>query len=337
MTPFRQIAKYLDSRGLWLPLVFRSHWYDRVDKENFRGALLIAKKTARSCETLKEIDMRARALEVIPQGDRPVSGPPLELLLVCASKDFMTLPFAINQALSNCKNSIDSVTVITPDRDRNVAESICEQMENRSEKAIQVRCDSDFLSEESFRRLRLAFGERFGWIAQQLITTSFVLQSKANAILVLNADTLLIRNQTFLKSDGTQVLHRSSEYMPDYYRFLRSLDGTLATEATHITHHMLMQPAIMREIFKSLGLKNIGHLQDNVIAFSAQTGQKAFCLEFEMYAQFVKKLFPERIKEVKFSNIGVPRPENERKISALIDYHQRVGKFNTLSLHDYLS
>lgn len=337
MRPLQQFAKSLDSRGFWLPLIFRSHWYDRLDKSQFRTAFRLSQTKAKSGEALTELRFRACALSASPAVDCRESGPPIELLLVCAAKDFDTLPFAIEQALANCVNSIYRVTVITPDKDKVAADSVCRPMRDDSGLQITVQCDSDWLSQEAIVNLKHSFGDRFGWIAQQLITTSFVLQSAADAVLVLNADTFLTRKQTFLKSNGNQILHRSSEYMPDYYRFLRALEKKLVTKATHITHHMLMQPAILRQIFESLGLSGIADLQDRVIKFAAITGQKAFCLEFEVYAQFAKELFPERMDEVKFANIGVPRPGNDREIRKLIEYHQKAGRFNSVSLHDYLS
>jgi hypothetical protein len=331
-----KIAKALDRRGLWLPLVIESHWYDRLDKTGFQLAVVLKELLGREPSNAT-LEYRKNAL-MAPSVELGDPDPPaIDLFLACAGKDLLTLPLAISAAAANVKNPIRTISVVVPDQDRETTQSVlAEALTGGILDRVTISVDSDWLNRKTINDLRQAFGNRFGWILQQIITTNFVLKSASPGVLVINSDTVLTRPKLFLDSKGKQILHRSSEFNEPYYQYLRSLDEQLEVKSSHVTHHMLMQPDLMRAVMRHIGFESIDALGRSVIDFSSKTGQLQFCLEFELYAQFVKLLFPERIIEIKFSNISVSRTDELAVLERQVYQIGRSKMFNSASFHDYL-
>lgn len=336
MSFLKKIAKALDRRGLWLPFVIESHWYDRLDKTGFKLALFLKELLGRG-SAIATLEYRKNAL-MAPSVELEDPDPQeIDLFLACAGKDLLTLPLAISAAAANVKNPIRSISVVVPDQDREKAQSVLTEALSRvTLDRVTISVDSDWVSSETISDLRQVFGNRFGWVLQQIITTNFVLKSASRGVLVINSDTVLTRPKLFLDSNGKQILHRSSEFNEPYYTYLRSLDEDLEVKSSHVTHHMLMQPDLMRAVMRHIGFESIDALGRSVIDFSSKTGQLQFCLEFELYAQFVKSLFPERIIEIKFSNISVSRTDEVAVLERQANQIGRSKMFNSVSFHDYL-
>ena len=336
MSFLTKIAKSLDRRGLWLPFVIESHWYDRLDKTRFQLAVALRELLGRG-PAIATLEYRKNAL-MAPSVELEDREPPeIDLFLACAGKDLLTLPLAISAAAVNVKNPIGTISVAVPDHDRDTAQSVlAETLSSGTLDRVRITADSEWVNPKTINDLRQVFGNRFGWVLQQIITTNFVLKSSSRGVLVINSDTVLTRPKLFLDSKGKQILHRSSEFNEPYYKYLRSLDEQLEVKSSHVTHHMLMQPDLMRAVMRHIGFESIDALGRSVIDFSSKTGQRQFCLEFELYAQFVKLLFPERIIEIKFSNISVSRTD---ELAVLERQAHQIGRskvFNSVSFHDYL-
>ena len=316
--------------------MIESHWYDRIDKRRFEFALALRKRIGIRAGSAA-LEYRKMAL-MAPSAELTDYEPPaIDLFLACAGKDLLTLPLSILAAEKNAINPIRSIYVVVPDHDREMAtRQLADSLGRSTLDRVSVSVDSDWVSAKTMSRLRQFFGNRFGWILQQLITTNFVLKSDSLGVLVVNSDTVLTKPKLFLDSQGKQILHRSSEFNGPYYKYLKSLDKQLEVSSSHVTHHMLMQPELMRAVMRHAGLESIDALASSVIQFSLKTGQKQFCLEFELYAQFVKQLFPERIVEVKFGNISVSRPAELADLERQASKIARSNKFNSASFHDYL-
>lgn len=336
MSFLTKIAKALDRRGLWIPLLIESHWYDRLDKTHFQLAAALRELLGRG-PAIATLEYRKNAL-IAPSVELDDPDPPaIDLFFACAGKDLLTLPLAISAAAANVKNPIGTISVVVPDHDRDTAQTVLAgALSSGTLDRVAITIDSDWVNPKTVSELRQVFENRFGWVLQQIITTNFVLKSSSRGVLVINSDTVLTRPKLFLDSKGKQILHRSSEFNEPYYRYLRSLDEQLEVRSTHVTHHMLMQPDLMRAVMRHVDFESIDELVRSVVAFSSNTGQRQFCLEFELYAQFVKLLFPERIIEIKFSNISVSRTDELAVLERQAHQIGRSKMFNSVSFHDYL-
>ena len=158
------------------------------------------------------------------------------------------------------------------------------------------------------------------------------MKSNTPGVLVINADTLLIRPQVWLSGDKTQILMTSFEYHKPYYQFLNRYGLTERKfGVSHITHHMLMQPNFLREIFNSFIGGDLENFIDEIIFHSSSGEKSPICVEFELYALGMRIMHPSKIQIRKFSNISVdPGVFKGLKDPDYISY-------NSVSLHAYLN
>jgi len=257
--------------------------------------------------------------------------PPIEILTVVAGKDLNLLPFSLISAIENTINPISRVTLIIPAIDIESCKSIVGNLKINCE--IQIKIEDDILNSEIRSNLKRRFGKRYGWVLQQLLADEYIFRSEYSGVLLLNADTLLMRKAAWLEEDGTQKLLVALEYHEPYYRLLNKLIGSRnSPSTTHVTHHMLFQPSYFREIFNKFGVGNVATLADWIISNSDPKAESPLCVEFELYAQGMLKLYPEKIQLRKFGNISVERSE----LSTLADLYLEYSNYNSISMHSYL-
>jgi hypothetical protein len=332
----RLIARGLDSRGLWLPLFIETHWYDRLDKAPTRFAETFYRLRHGSMGELY-LKRRLGALRLNTENLEEDSPPEIELFIACARKDLVTLPLSIKSAITCSRNTISRITLAVPDGDKDLTlETIAGSLDKELVEAVTVKPDSQWFSEELMEEIRSIFGTRFGWFLQQVITAKSVFDSKSPGVLVLDADTILLQPTLFLGSDCRQVIHASSEFNEPYYTYLQTLEARLSVTESHVTHHMLMQPAVLRQALLNLGFNTVESLIADALSYAARSGSKDFSLDYEIYAQFLKLFFPELVEEVKFSNISVGREGDQDRLKSLVIFHSRTKRFKSVSFHDYI-
>jgi hypothetical protein len=332
----RNVAMFLDSRNLFLPGLIYSPYYDRADRKP--GRLLpmvnssVSKYLGMNPLSPEELRYRTRALTITSKGLEATSEfslPNIELLIVAAEKDFWLLEAAASLAVLTSKNKIISVSVIVPDQSLNVTPNI--RIQNVQ---VNILPESNFISPAQFRQLRSAFGTDYGWLLQQFLLLRFVEKSHFPGVLTLDADTLLLEKTAWLTQEGKQTLQVSSEFVTGYYEFLRKI-GALSSDPseTHVTHHMLMQPKILIRIFEELNLRDSSHLLEKTLVYAAEAKQKKFSLDFEFYAQGLKRFFPSDYVLEKFANRSVMLQRNALIEPQLKKY---IHKYKSVSSHSYL-
>jgi len=260
---------------------------------------------------LKLIIRRWRAISVAPDCHLSrKSVPSIEVLSVALRKDFGILPISLESIVKSSLNSIDQISVISPRND--ISEFVTE--DNGFDifgTEVKFIPEELVISENSRQRLQAIIGSRYGWVLQQLLTLKFCLDSNARGVLVVNADTVLLKELQWLDKFGNQVLMTSLEFHPPYHDFLyRAFGNSKNPKFTFITHHMLIQPDKLRTIFSKLKIGDIDELITLVEKHALLTEVSAVCLEFEIYVQHLLKFFPKNVKLVKFSNIRLADREN---------------------------
>ena len=258
----------------------------------------------------------------------------LEILFVSTHKDFQVLPLAIEFALNATSNfSVLSVTVITPDKYVSEVKNLVRDYE------VRVEGESHYFNEDSVRKLKNKFPGRFGWVLQQLLKLQYVLSSKASGVLIIDSDTILLEKRNWLGNDGTQLLTPTWEYHKPYYEFLNSVGiCKINPEYTFVSHHMLMQPKIVDELFEYVGWKDIADLIDFISSMSIGEEQSPFSLDYELYAQYLYKNYPEDVVLGKWSNKAVARNSGIDDINLEIskEFVKNSNRFASLSFHSYL-
>ena len=262
--------------------------------------------------------------------------PPIEILSVAAGKDLDFLGFALKNAIKCSKNEVTRISIICPKKDLKRCRGLI-LLEN-------LQCEVEIIDEEeqideSIRiQLQHRFKDRYGWVLQQLLAVSFVLNSNSKGILLLNADTVMLREVQWLDSKSNQILMAAVEYHEPYYAFLhKTLRFAPNPRYTFITHHMLFQPPIYRSILEKRDITSIELLARLMIEESDTREDSPFCIEFEPYAQGMLEDFTSHVHLRKFSNLSMLRTqENISKINHIIDNDMKAD-YNSVSFHDYLT
>ena len=266
---------------------------------------------------------RLLSTEILTSGNLPE----IEIFVACIAKDFELLPSVLSSGVLSSSNNVKKITVVT------TSDLLDTKLDIQG---IQVNFvdENSLVSEINRSALKVKFGSRYGWVLQQLLALTFVMDSKAEGILVLNADTIITRSQVWLNERYEQPLMCSYEYNKLYYEFLGLYDfPTKKFRCSHITHHMLMQPAKLRNIYAHYIKKNLDEFIVDIVNYS-QTHVSPVCIEFELYAYGMLGIYPELIKKRKFANINLRRSKNSLITEAA---SQLSNSYNSVSLHEYLN
>lgn len=144
------------------------------------------------------------------------SGVPIDVLLLTTIRDLETLPYCIKGILENVKHPITCIKIIGPNSPEIVA--FCE---NNSYKFIDE--DSVLPIKRSDIIYILNGKDNSGWIFQQFLKYSEHLSGE-EYFLTVDADTVLIRPQTFIRNGKSLVL-LGDDHFPPYRRMIKKLLG----------------------------------------------------------------------------------------------------------------
>ncbi len=270
-------------------------------------------------------------------GAAPCAGgdyPAIEILFVTTKKDFEVLVHSIRAAQESTIHHLRSTTaVIVPDVEYGEASKLLSQ----GFADVRVLRESDFLTFEQMSRIRNRFGERSGWVIQQLLKVEYVSRSQQMGVLIVDSDTLLLNPRIWLDKSGRQLLSPSWEWHQPYYDFLENAGFEVGSlNQSFVSHHMLMQPQHMRNARLFLGWQDLDFLIEYLILKSNPHAQSPFCIEYELYAQYMLKFHPEKITLAKWSNIGISREARQLDTQIRFIKSSLSSKFASVSLHGYL-
>lgn len=256
-------------------------------------------------------------------------GSPIEILFVVARKDAKLLASSIKGALESTRcHKIISVTIICPREDVEFIQGITDLFKG----SILVVAEDDIIPQVYLSRLKDTFGPRSGWVLQQLLKIYYAKNSKSPGILVVDADTVLLRNRVWLDSNSTQILMPTWEHHAPYYDFLRFNSYELGDLSfSYVSHHMLIQPRILQEMLVSYELDNLDIALDKLSKFSL-SGNSPFSVDYEMYAQYLISVHPTLVRYEKWANFSVNNL-SEKELDTLLEVWKK--RYNSISAHSY--
>jgi hypothetical protein len=262
--------------------------------------------------------------------------PPIEILFIAARKDFRTLEVAINGVIETCPQEISRISIVVPVQDLEHCEAVVASCAP-SEIEIKIRSESSVLDESLANLIFSRFEARGGWILQQVLKLEYVRSSASAGVLIIDADTILVKNRTWLNSDGIQALMPSWEYHRPYFNFLSTLTpfkslAPFFPKFSFISHHMLMQPNVVKEIYLSCGWNDPKTLVQFICQLSNIDSQSPISIDYELYGHYLLLNHPEKVNLVKWANVSARYREN---ISIEL-LKQRYSHFASVSLHTYL-
>lgn len=269
--------------------------------------------------------------------------PEIDLVVPFVEKDLPVLGMALQNAISNSRNPVGRIRLITPRNPKgnsprfSLSEShavliqILDTFQN-----IDLWYDQDLLGPKIMEKILSRFGSgdrKAGWITQQLIKFCGVMESTAEASLVLDADTLLLTPRTWLTKDGRQLLLLANEYHPAFMRHAETYFGIRKNlRMSFISHHQLMQKEVVRMMFP-LGSASLVSWWESS---SDPTGRDLG--DYEAYGCFLAHHFPRRISYGSFGNLFSPRLEmflHDLRDSGLSP-SELIPSYHSVSFHAWL-
>jgi Family of unknown function (DUF6492) len=173
--------------------------------------------------------------------------------------------------------------------------------------------------------------DRSGWLFAQLLKLSVDTMASEDHVLVIDADTVLIRPQTFTHR-GAVVALVSSEYHPPYFTAYRALlDEQPVSRLSFIAHHTVMNRRTLADL-KVLIQSRRKHPWWQAILEVCDFSCLSCFADYELYGNYnLSRNRP--IVRRWWAN----SPLSRNHMSSLDDLHYRFGsQFRTVSFHHYI-
>lgn len=180
----------------------------------------------------------------------PLSNEPLDVVIPCTKKDLDTLNLCIDGIRKHGKN-IRRIIVVSSEKYTDKAEWFDEKKYpfNKYDIALQI-----YQSERAAIDYILSKNNRIGWIYQQFLKlyAAYVIPDISSNILVLDSDTIFLKDVTFLTDEGGALFNVGQEYHIPYFRHMERLLPYLNKvypNYSGICHHMVFQRPLLDDLF----------------------------------------------------------------------------------------
>jgi hypothetical protein len=257
--------------------------------------------------------------------------PSIEICCPIALKDFASIKECLKYAVEASNNHISKISLITP---KVHFSELQEKFKNSNcLPLVVVLAEEEIVPKFILEGIKDFFGTRSGWVTAEFIKFFFVLNSKQQGVLVIDADTFLLEKTTWLDSNCNQILSVAEVFHLPYFKFLKrnsSLFGNC--RQSFMTHYMLMQPKILAEIYENVWSSSEIELWSKVLKFVDFEESSNICICYEAYGNYLYTNRRKIVKLSKWANIAVARSE-----VLDTDLLSNYGKFyKSVNLHHYL-
>lgn len=288
----------------------------------------------------KYLPLEARALISLCQPIDPLRKaaplPEVELVVPFVEKDLDALPLVLEYARRNVRNPFARIVLITPrkpdgegPRFTNSSSSVALKDLLKKNPDAVVLYDQDILGGPIMDELTLRFGRgdrNAGWVIQQLIKLSAAMQSRSEASLILDADTILLSPKTWFTGDKVQLLQVANEYHSDFMRHVEMFWGVpKRLRMSFVTHHQLMQRDVVKEMFPEGSGSLLKWWKSSRDPIGRDLG------DYEAYGSYLVHHFPHRVAFGSFGNLFSPH------LTKFLEDTQATGLEASRLIPDYCS
>ena len=127
----------------------------------------------------------------------------IDLVFVVTKKDFGVLEYSLPMAIKSISDyEIGDILLIVPSPD---VQECNIRFSNKSDK-VRVIDEETLIGEHERKILFSKFSGRYTWVLQQLLKVVAASGSEAEAVLVVDADTILLRKRKWFNDSGQQLL-----------------------------------------------------------------------------------------------------------------------------------
>lgn len=176
----------------------------------------------------------------------------IELFMPVAEKDLRTAIVSAASAVKHSRNRIVQITFACPSSVclslRQRLRSLEDYIEYLGESTVVMVLDEANLLQAYLDLIDSYKGPGKGWLVQQILKLHYA-QSAERPVLILDADTVLTLDRTFLGADGLQLLAVSTDAHTPYHQHLwELLRVSRISTLSFVSHHQLMQSNVIRSL-----------------------------------------------------------------------------------------
>ncbi|GBF83933.1 DUF6492 family protein [Aphanothece sacrum] len=218
-------------------------------------------------------------LKILLSKSQSYSEIPIDVLIPVIKKDLSTLPLVI-ESLKYVSHLIKDIIIVAPDEReiKNLAfEKKCKFVDENTVLTIQKK-DINYIVNGR---------DRSGWIFQQLIKLNGEKLGNCEHYLVVDADTIFLRPQSFIHRDKV-VFNCADKYRLEYFKTLQKLLGYKNHDflpLSFISHHILFEKGKLLDFKNAIELY---HKKPWFLAIIDCLDKKEWCSfsEYESYGHF---------------------------------------------------
>ena len=130
--------------------------------------------------------------------------PEIEILMVSKKEDFSVLKVSLESAIKMSVNPVSSITIIVPDNEVNLVKTFLNVMAEFQK--INVIPENKVVTKEVIELITKNRPDKFGWILQQVLVASYIINSRSEYILVVDADTVLLRPRIWVDKNSNSLM-----------------------------------------------------------------------------------------------------------------------------------
>lgn len=220
----------------------------------------------------------------LPKQREWVNHTKIDVFIPAIEKDLQTLPHVIDAVRKYVMHPIGKIMIVAPRTPRMIR--LCKQK------------NCTFINENSvlpIRKSNIHYQtrklDRSGWLFQQLLKLGCDKFSSQSFILVIDADTVLIRPHSFRLNKKTLFYCRYWSHQ-EYFRTYRRLFGQKANSPhSFVTHYMLFEKSKLAHFRKSIESRQKQSWYSAIIKCTNKASSVGFS-EFESYGNFIYSNYP---------------------------------------------
>jgi hypothetical protein len=265
--------------------------------------------------------------------DEKIEYPSLELIIATTSKDFLKLEKCINFAVSNSINKIILTKIIVPASDFLECENLLQSFNNIGN--FQLINEDELICEEIRNLIKTNAKNNYGWVLQQVIKLQLALESRLQGVLIVDSDTLLLGRNLWLDNNFVQRLVTANSKHQPYFQSLKKI-GVLQNRPKYsfVTHHMLMQPEIVKNLFLKNNFKNLYDFLEYTFLVKKIQNSHDLSMDYELYGQFIYFNFRNRCAPFRFCNLSLSS-RSTILANSEFDFQNLNNEYNSISFHSW--
>jgi len=263
---------------------------------------------------------------------------PYEVVCVAAHKDFDVLKISIERLLKMYSLSeITHFNLIVPENDLDSClRMFADLASGTAEHRLRVTNENDYFNPQLLELIKLKIPHRYGWVLQQFLKLQAALESSQENILLLDADTVLLRKRNFVDENGSQLLLPTDEYNSSYYENINLLFGIpISKDFSFVSHHLLIQKSILAKILHDSNCGDVADLLKKVLTESKFDSDSPFSIDYELYSQYIVNRCIERVRYERWGNLSLKKSRFTASIlnSQLITFLGLL--YSSVSIHSW--